>query len=50
MPEEEKQGDLALGCADGCVAIFGVWILAFLGFGAIILVILIIGACFQAIF
>ena len=47
---DEKPGDLALGCADGCVAIAGLLIFVGLGFGALVLVIVLIGGCFQAVF
>lgn len=48
--QEERPGDIALGCADGCFAGCGLWLLATLGIVAIFVAIVLVGACAQAIF
>lgn len=48
--QEERPGDLARGCADGCAAGCGLWVLATLGLCGVALVLLLVGACAQAIF
>ncbi len=47
---ETEPGDLAKGCADLGVAGCGLYLLLMIGGGALLVGIVLVGACFQAIF